>query len=227
MMIARDLDGGVKRVRLFGRRMGTSEGNTELSIPNSSTQKENERIPTSVPMKKSSEILRRLPILPLSRAGFGPYGSVIEAHLDLRANPPDIRSKVVNFGTATKFDHVARLETTNHGNPAPSPNLCVFSCQPWEPELVSSGRFEWHLKGLERHQFSSQTFIPLTTHTRTAEQAEQDLLNSQTEGEYLIVVALDSKIHIFFFRSFPPNPNNNKNFCHPFPSLFLFSIGNR
>ncbi|KNZ56315.1 hypothetical protein VP01_2435g1 [Puccinia sorghi] len=28
-------------------------------------------------------------------------------------------------------------------------------------------------------------------------------------------------LSIFFFRSFPPNPNNNKNFCHPFPSLFL------
>jgi len=185
-------DGGVKRVRLFGRRIGTSEGNTELPIPNPSTQEENERIPTSVPMKKSSEILRRLPILPLSRAGFGPYGSVIEAHLDLRASPPDIRSKVVNFGTATKFDHVARLETTTHDSPAPAPNLCTFSCQPWEPELASSGRFEWRLKGLERHQFSSQTFIPLATHTRTAEQAEQDQFNSQTEGEYLIVVALDN-----------------------------------
>ncbi|PLW49883.1 hypothetical protein PCANC_07094 [Puccinia coronata f. sp. avenae] len=184
-------DGGVKRIRLFGRRTAGCVGPAEIPISDLSVQEEQGHIiPTSVPMKKTGEALRRLPILPLTRAGFGLYGSVIEAHLDLRASPAEMRSKVVNFGTATKLDHVARLETGEGGLP-PSPNLCLFSCQPWTPDHTSPGRLEWRLKGLERHQFSSQTFIPLATHLRTADQTERDQFNSQPEGQYLIVVALD------------------------------------
>ncbi|POW11502.1 hypothetical protein PSTT_05244 [Puccinia striiformis] len=182
-------DGGVKRIRLFGRRTETIDDNAELSTP--SDQVEKEAIPKSAGMEKTK---KRIPILPLNRSAFEPYGAVIESHLDSRASSNEIRSKVVNFGaTAMKSDHVARLETAiSSENPVAVPNLCLFSCQPWSADSVSSNHLEWRLKGLERHQFSSQTFIPIATHTRTADQTEQDQFNSQPEGLYLIVVALDN-----------------------------------
>ncbi|OAV96256.1 hypothetical protein PTTG_03462 [Puccinia triticina 1-1 BBBD Race 1] len=185
-------DGGVKRIRLFGRRTATlKEGSiTEPFVPIA----DGVLMPASVPMKKAAEMVRRVPILPLTRAAFEPYGAVIEAHLDGRASSNELRSKVVNFGTALKSDHVARLETSGDETraAAATPNLCLFSCQPWEPDVVAPGGQEWRLKGLERHQFSSQTFIPMATHTRTADQVEQDKFLSQPEGKYLIVVASDN-----------------------------------
>jgi ureidoglycolate hydrolase len=116
---------------------------------------------------------------------------------------------VVNFGTAIKFDDVASLETSSPQNNQTTarPNLCLFSCQPWPATLIAgSGKLQWRLKGLERHQFSSQTFVPLSTHTRTADPLEQDLFNSQPEGKYLIVVALDRENCIPFF---PPSLSQN------------------
>ncbi|EHS63942.1 uncharacterized protein PGTG_21958 [Puccinia graminis f. sp. tritici CRL 75-36-700-3] len=188
-------DGGVKRIRLFGRRTAMIEENSESPMPASFIHEKNGvTVPrTSVPMKKAEGMERRLPILPLTKTGFERYGAVIEAHLDSRANSPEIRSKVVNFGTAIKFDNVASLETSSDLNHRTArPNLCLFSCQPWPAHLLAgSGKLEWRLKGLERHQFSSQTFVPLSTHTRTADPLEQDRFNSQPEGKYLIVVALD------------------------------------
>ncbi|WAQ87030.1 hypothetical protein PtA15_7A759 [Puccinia triticina] len=192
-------DGGVKRIRLFGRRTATlKEGSiTEPFVPIA----DGVLMPASVPMKKAAEMVRRVPILPLTRAAFEPYGAVIEAHLDGRASSNELRSKVVNFGTALKSDHVARLETSGDETraAAATPNLCLFSCQPWEPDVVAPGGQEWRLKGLERHQFSSQTFIPMATHTRTADQVEQDKFLSQPEGKYLIVVASDSKMTVLLF----------------------------
>ncbi|WAR61281.1 hypothetical protein PtB15_13B536 [Puccinia triticina] len=85
-------------------------GYTRNSPPGSITEpfvpiKDGVLMPTSVLMKKAAEMVRRVPILPLTRAAFEPYGAVIEAHLDGRASSNELRTKVVNFGTALKSDH--------------------------------------------------------------------------------------------------------------------------
>lgn len=177
----------MKRIRLFGRR--TPELAEDPQPLDANSQQGLSTVEVSP--RLDSKPTRRIPILPLTRAGFEPYGLVIQSHLDSRASPREIRSKPVNFGTAIKFDHVARVGATSK---LADPNLCLFSCQPWEPkrmDVSGSTRLSWRLKGLERHQFSSQTFIPISTHLGTADPADQSEFRSKPDGEYIIVVALD------------------------------------
>ncbi|KAG0151332.1 hypothetical protein CROQUDRAFT_36949 [Cronartium quercuum f. sp. fusiforme G11] len=161
-------DGGIKRVRLVGCRTPTASPPATLPSPNAFAEISVPHLcicPTKPKIK--------IPVLPLTRAGFAPFGSTIEAYDDSRTWPPSIRHKTVNFGSAEKYNNVAQLVTiTTPNGLQPAPNFCVFSCKPW-PRTDDN---KWALKGLERHPYSSQSFVPLGAGT----------------GRYLVVVGLDN-----------------------------------
>ncbi|MBW0480933.1 hypothetical protein O181_020648 [Austropuccinia psidii MF-1] len=172
-------DGGVKRLRIFGKTTHTNNDHQDCStIPN--------QVDVSSPTLVLPATVQKLPILPLSPAAFEPYGFVLEAPSDSRAWPPAIASSKVNFGTATKFNHVAQVSGLENSQP----NLCIFSCRPWEPARITAETIEWKLKGLERHELSTQTFVPVASHQPIS--GCEGAIQTQAEGLYLIVVALDN-----------------------------------
>jgi ureidoglycolate lyase len=86
-----------------------------------------------------------LPLEPLTRHAFAPFGDVLSAEADIPAKP-------ANQGTARRFDRLCRLD--NQRPLSASLNLCMFHCDP-----RPSGRFAVDL--LEKHPRSSQMFIPM------------------------------------------------------------------
>ncbi len=83
-----------------------------------------------------------LPIAPLTKAAFAPFGEVIETK--------DAKPKLINDGFAQRFDGLARIDVTAEGGTV---NISLFagSARP-SPILI---------KLMERHPLGSQLFMPL------------------------------------------------------------------
>ncbi|MBS2027761.1 MAG: ureidoglycolate lyase [Deltaproteobacteria bacterium] len=86
--------------------------------------------------------IRTLLAQPISREAFAPFGELVSAGVVAGAS--------ANQGTATRFDHAARLESDRVQS---RPNLAVFRAQPQDLPFV--------VKLLEHHPHSSQAFIPM------------------------------------------------------------------
>jgi allantoicase len=195
------LDGGVKRLRLYGRPASqypdfsalvplpapTPAGQANGTSSSSSLAKVNGA-------SSHARSVPKIPAVPLNPSAFAPYGSVIQSYPDERAAPKEIKIKTVNFGTARKFNHLAPVEyvpppvgrfTTADGSPIPAGeiNFCVFRCEPQNSKQLSAtdgtGKRQWNVEVLERHEFSSQAFVPM------GGTPAQD-----GEGQYLVLVAL-------------------------------------
>lgn len=194
-------DGGVKRLRLYGRPASqypdfsalvplpapTPAGQANGTSSSSSLAKVNGA-------SSHARSVPKIPAVPLNPSAFAPYGSVIQSYPDERAAPKEIKIKTVNFGTARKFNHLAPVEyvpppvgrfTTADGSPIPAGeiNFCVFRCEPQNSKQLSAtdgtGKRQWNVEVLERHEFSSQAFVPM------GGTPAQD-----GEGQYLVLVAL-------------------------------------
>jgi len=85
---------------------------------------------------------RILAVQPLMRAGFAPFGDVIETE-GASAFP-------INDGTATRFNDLAQIDVSKQGGRAA---LSVFRGQPV--------RFPLLLSDVERHPLGSQAFMPM------------------------------------------------------------------
>jgi ureidoglycolate lyase len=83
-----------------------------------------------------------LPIAPLTKAAFAPFGEVIETR--------DAKPKLINDGFAQRFDDLAKIDVTAEGG-AISISLFSGSLRP-NPILI---------KLMERHPLGSQLFMPL------------------------------------------------------------------
>ena len=83
-----------------------------------------------------------IPVLPLTREAFAPYGEVIET--DNREHFP------VNDGRAQRFHALAKVDVMEHCGYG---LISIFRSQPVE--------FPWEIRMMERHPMSSQAFIPL------------------------------------------------------------------
>ena len=121
----------------------------------------------------------------LSQESFCAFGQVIDAPA------PSSSSRVkggggmaANQGSATRFNYLARLQNLRSANardgwgitdslktPAAQLNICLFRSKPRE--------MPFSVTLLERHQFSSQMFIPMTSNDKAA---------------YLVVVALNDPV---------------------------------
>ncbi len=83
-----------------------------------------------------------LPIAPLTKADFAPFGQVIETR--------DAKAKLINDGFARRFDGMAQIDVAAEGGAV---NISLFdgSLRP-RPILI---------KLMERHPLGSQLFMPL------------------------------------------------------------------
>ncbi|KAG2181861.1 hypothetical protein INT44_008677 [Umbelopsis vinacea] len=107
---------------------------------------------------------KTLTALPLTAAGYAPYGDVIQARTDAK----DITG--ANQGTAEKYHWTASI-VNNHPNNGGKSNMCVFHCRPTK-------ELPFKCKILERHPYSSQAFVPMNA--------------GNTRG-YLVIVALNGE----------------------------------
>ncbi|GAA5867158.1 hypothetical protein JCM3774_004413 [Rhodotorula dairenensis] len=194
-------DGGVKRLRLYGRpasQYPDFSALVPLPAPTPAGTHVNGASSSGSEAKVNGasshgRAVPKIPAVPLNPSAFAPYGSVIQSYPDERAAPKEIKIKTVNFGTARKFNHLAPVEyvpppagrfTTADGAPLPAGeiNFCVFRCEPQNSKQLSTdgtGKRQWNVEVLERHEFSSQAFVPM------GGTPVQD-----GEGQYLVLVAL-------------------------------------
>jgi allantoicase len=172
-------DGGVKRVRLYGRRASQFPSYSALApLPSPKPTSLLGSIASAVSPSKlvngtnpaaesSSSGVPKVLAVPLTPDAFSAYGSVIQSYPDQRSARKDVVIKPVNFGTAFKFNHLApvtfvppasRPDLANRGQV----NFCVFRCDAQDGVKGSaSGQAQWPVKVLERHEFSSQAFVPM------------------------------------------------------------------
>ncbi|KAG9290679.1 hypothetical protein G9A89_011642 [Geosiphon pyriformis] len=155
-------DGGVKRLRVFGRRELLEHLKTEpasfISIP----------FTNQLPVSDIS--LYKLIAEPLTNHAYAAYGQIISSFIEANLYSPNsvsitngIKVTPANQGTARKFNHVARLinfrqniSTDKEGRllARAEPNLSIFRCRP-------ATKLPIEVKLLERHPYSSQSFIPM------------------------------------------------------------------
>lgn len=83
-----------------------------------------------------------LPIEPLCRAAFAPFGDVIET--------PGAEQFFINEGTTTRFHDLADVDIAQH---AGRPLISIFRASP-RPRRI-------RIRMMERHPIGSQAFIPL------------------------------------------------------------------
>lgn len=88
--------------------------------------------------------------VPISRDAYARYGSLIAAD-------DELPFRYANMRTAKRFDYLA--EIVNERRDTANLNLCVFSCSPLETIPLQ-------MKLLEKHQFSTQVFLPMTSDAR-------------------------------------------------------------
>ncbi|MDZ4835675.1 MAG: ureidoglycolate lyase [Candidatus Melainabacteria bacterium] len=89
-------------------------------------------------------------IEPISRQAYAPYGDLIAADDALPFN-------YANFKTAKRFNFLANV--VNLRPERARLNLCVFRCTPLE-------KLPLEIKLLERHEFSTQVFMPISSDAR-------------------------------------------------------------
>lgn len=197
VMVKMHPDGGIKRLRIHGRRAAPLiSANHPLSslspvpipqdiqdpLPSATSDPfaPVSALPTSTftmptPKVNTNGIVLHnafIPAIPLTTDDFRLYGAVIDGPLD--HNPDKWKPwKIVNQGTAKKYMSRAELVNLYPEEAGARTNVHVYRCDP-----AASLPFE--VKLLERHRFTTQAFIPMVP------------IGGKQEG-YLVVVALNGK----------------------------------
>lgn len=130
-------------------------------------------------VKAPSGILE-LPAEKLSQEAFAEFGSVIEhpgSDFVSALNPAALPSNIAiaNQGSALKICDVTHMVDLYINAPSKVPSKAVMNMFACTPRKLERGRFP--VKILERHPFTSQTFIPL------------GLAGAEMETAYLVIVA--------------------------------------
>ncbi|TCD71588.1 Allantoicase [Steccherinum ochraceum] len=199
-------DGGLKRVRLFGRRAPAPTGEahqdtTVQRVVDEHTESRSQHATAQLP------ILPAIPALALTPEAFAPFGQVVQAYPDVNAVPSPRSTKITgaNQGTATKYHKLAPLVSSYPAHVGATAGLSVYHCKPIP--LESGGI--WPVKLLERHPCTNQAFIPMGS--GTAIEFEGDTGKETTgQGRYLVIVALtteDDKPDLKSLRAFVASAN--------------------
>lgn len=184
-------DGGVKRVRVFGSKMPTLEG--QVVIHGFEQADTGDQILGNVAVEEGHMSLRKIPALPLTPEAFAAYGQVIQSYTDIASAPRSVKITPANFGTATKYHKLSLLENSYAGDVGATTGISVYRCQPAEVE--KTGRREVVLNTLERHPFTNQAFLPM---------------GQDKDNVYLVVVArngLDDRPDLGTLRAFAARGN--------------------
>lgn len=96
---------------------------------------------------------------PLTPEAFSPFGTIVSAPHQLKTQ----KSISANYGTAIKLHKVSKIENNFHlASKSAIANWNIFRCSP-PTHLMSKtdDSVTYTAKVLERHPFSSQTFMPM------------------------------------------------------------------
>ncbi|KAL0956407.1 hypothetical protein HGRIS_002554 [Hohenbuehelia grisea] len=150
-------DGGLKRLRVVGRRADTPRyiEDSAVTIEQPADAPFLPEIPK--PVAGHAETLT-VPVLPLTPEAFAPFGHVIQAYSDLDAAPRRTRITAANQGTADKFHKLAPIISSYPTEAGASPGLSVYRCKPLQG-IADDGTVV--LATLERHPYTNQAFIPM------------------------------------------------------------------
>ncbi|KAF5370869.1 hypothetical protein D9758_001924 [Tetrapyrgos nigripes] len=150
-------DGGIKRVRVYGRRADIGEASSSNQETLAATPSDDTSMisPSSRPSKS---LMKVLPVLPLTPEAFAPFGQVVQAYGDHTAAPKGTKITPANAGTANKFHKLALLSSSYPPDFGATTGLSVYRCQPLK-EIGADGITE--LTTLERHSFTNQAFVPM------------------------------------------------------------------
>ena len=170
-------DGGIKRVRLIGRRTSVSTASigatADIADAQAATTSAATVVLQTIPMQQTT-----VPALPLTPEAFAPFGQVIQAYGDHNAAPKGTKITPANRGTASKFHKLSLLASSYPSGAGATAGISVYRCQSLTGMTVD-GTVE--LMTLERHPFTNQAFIPMG-------QGSGEGL-SDIADKYLIVVA--------------------------------------
>src|ERR1700761_3079905 len=103
---------------------------------------------------------RRVPIEALTVDGFAPFGSVLENPALSGAATAGVQA---NQGTATKYADITAIENYYHlalSNRPSRVSVSMFICSPRQLRH-QEGESLLDIKVLERHPYTTQTFVPL------------------------------------------------------------------
>jgi allantoicase len=193
-------DGGLKRVRLIGKRADqpiqrtgitddkwTSSVNENRATDGANNGTEVLGVSSSTNTASASSTI---PLLPLTPEAFMPFGKVIQAYEDHNAAPRETKITPANQGTASKYHKLGLLASKYPSETGATTGLSVYRCNPLPP-CDDSGA--WDVKTLERHSFTTQAFIPMGA-AGSFNHSENGLIDPG--NGYLVVVAkngLDEK----------------------------------
>lgn len=111
--------------------------------------------------------------VPITPSVFEPFGTILISPFSPSTTTPPSSpprgSVSANQGTALKFPNIAPVTSTYHTSPSGAPgkpSMSLFSCFSRSLRL-SRGRQIFDVKVLERHPFTTQTFIPLASSAAT------------------------------------------------------------
>ncbi|TBU33835.1 Allantoicase [Dichomitus squalens] len=156
-------DGGIKRVRVLGRRVASALASTVGVIGPVGGSGATPDLEQGSPILNSTQGATGpvIPALPLTPEAFGPFGQVVQAYADVNAVPDPRHTRITgaNQGTATKFHKLALFESSypEAARAQATAGLSVYRCTPID---VKPGG-EWEVKLLERHPCTNQAFIPM------------------------------------------------------------------
>lgn len=113
---------------------------------------------------------------PLTPESFAPFGGVISADHQIK----NVEQSSANYGTAIKIKKVTPVVNAYDKAPSqiePTPNWNIYRCSPPVEliEDIGQRRKKYTSKVLERHPFTTQTFVPMG--------------NAKDRDSYLVIVA--------------------------------------
>jgi len=174
-------DGGIKRVRVYGRLHKTAEPVTGVPTPGVLHEPEPSPMPlstcTTSPaltngtqeanaskavngslMPSVHQVAESTTIaLPLTTEAFAPFGQVLMAWNEPAAVPKGIKVTSANQDTAHKFHLLSQVESSY---PPGKPARTGFSVYRSSPAGANPGEY-WPIRLLERHSCTNQAFIPM------------------------------------------------------------------
>jgi len=179
-------DGGIKRVRVFGKRANANEGEiTSTDTPGTLN------VPSAKPLVNGihSEVSalgtrKTIPAVILTPEAFAPYGDVIQAYNTPDAAPLGTKVTVANQGSAIKYHALGLVKSCYPVDLGAKTALSVYRANPIDANVGEL----FDVKLLERHPCTNQAFFALGAGTGVGEY----VLEKQGRA-YLVVVALNGE----------------------------------